>query len=217
MYIQYESRNYEGLKSTSEEAMDLFPNKARAYYFHGVANHELGDPDEAVSVLEQASIMAGNDGRLVFDIQAQLGLSYAQMDQQNSAQQAFEAALKLNASAPMVLNNYSYLLAQRGEQLEKALDMIKQANQLAPDQPLLQDTYGWVLYKNQDYKKAKEWTAKAIESGGEDNPNILEHYGDILFQLEEKDAAIEFWQKALDRGSQSKLLQKKIADRQLYE
>lgn len=217
MYIQYESRNYEALKSVSEEAMDLFPNKARAYYFNGLANHELGDPDEAVSMLEQALIMAGNDGRLVFDIQAQLGLSYAQLDQQNSAQQAFEAALQLNPRAPMVLNNYSYLLAQRGEQLEKALEMIKQANQLAPDQPLLQDTYGWVLYKTQDYKKAKEWTTKAIENGGEDNPNILEHYGDILFQLEEKDTAIEFWQKALDRGSQSKLLQKKIADRQLYE
>lgn len=217
MYIQHESRNYEELRSVSQEVMDLFPNKARAYYFNGVANHELGDPDEAVSMLEQALIMAGNDGRLVFDIQAQLGLSYAQLDQLNSARQAFEAALALNARAPMVLNNYSYLLAQRGEQLDKALDMIKQANQLAPDQPLFQDTYGWVLYKTQDYKKAKEWTAKALESGGEDNPNILEHYGDILFQLEEKDAAIEFWQKALDGGSRSKLLQKKIADRQLYE
>jgi len=217
MYILSESRDYTSLKNTSEEVMDFFPNKASAYYFNGLAYHELGNPGEAISTLEQALIMAGKDGRLIFDIQAQLGLSYAQLEQYNSAKQTFEAALQLNSNAPMVLNNYSYLLAQRGEELEKASEMIKKANQLAPNQFLLQDTYGWILYKMQNYKKAKEWTAKALENGGEGNPNVLEHYGDILFQLDDKNTAIEFWQKALDEGSQSRLLQKKIADRQLYE
>lgn len=216
MSIHSEAGDYKRLLQASEETMDYFPNKAQAYYFNGLANHELGDAEEAISSLEQALLMAGDDGRLIFSIQSQLALSYYVQEQYNSAQQAFEAALQLNAKAPLVLNNYSYFLAQRGEQLEKAADMARQATQLAPDQAVFQDTYGWVFYKMQDYKKAKEWIGKALKNGGLDKPNILEHYGDVLFQLESKDEAVEYWQKALDQGSKSKLLQKKIADRQLH-
>lgn len=217
MYIHYEARNFKRLQVVSEEVMDFFPNKARAYYFNAVAYHELDDPEEATGLLEQALLMAGQNGRLVFDIQAQLGRSYAKMDQFNSAREAFEAALEMNPKAPMVLNNYSYLLAQKGEELEKAAEMAEAANELAPNQAAFQDTYGWVQYKKQNYKQAREWMEKALENGGAQDPAVLEHYGDILFQLEEKDQAIEYWQKALDQGSTSKLLRKKIADRQLYE
>ena len=68
-----------------------------------------------------------------------------------------------------------------------------------------------------DYKKAKEWIGKAIENGGAESTTILEHYGDILFQLGDVDSALEYWSKALEKGGKSEFLEKKIADRKLYE
>ena len=67
------------------------------------------------------------------------------------------------------------------------------------------------------YNKAKDSIANALEIGGGNNPVTLEHYGDVLFQLNEVESAIEYWTKAQEKGSKSKLLEKKIADRQLYE
>ena len=50
-----------------------------------------------------------------------------------------------------------------------------------------------------------------------ESPTVLEHYGDILFQLGQVDQAIEQWNKALKLGSKSEFLEKKIADKKLYE
>jgi len=46
---------------------------------------------------------------------------------------------------------------------------------------------------------------------------VIEHYGDVLFQLGDIAEAIEQWEKARDLGEASELIDKKIADRKLYE
>ena len=125
--------------------------------------------------------------------------------------------MKINPKAHSILNRYSYYLALRGENLAKAKEMCTKANELFPNNPYYQDTYGWILYKIKEYSAAKEWIGKALANGGGEMPNILEHYGDVLFQLNDVENAIVNWQKALDRGSASEILEKKIADRQLYE
>ena len=95
--------------------------------------------------------------------------------------------------------------------------MSKRANDLKPKNPRLQDTQGWVLYKMKNYDSAKAWIQKALKNGGENMPDILEHYGDILYQLDDKEQALIYWQKAQEKGSTSELLEKKIADKKLYE
>jgi hypothetical protein len=46
---------------------------------------------------------------------------------------------------------------------------------------------------------------------------IIEHYGDILFKLGDVDSAVKQWQKAKGMDETSDLIDKKIADRKLYE
>ena len=58
---------------------------------------------------------------------------------------------------------------------------------------------------------------KALENGGSKNDIILEHHGDILFKLGDKENAYQSWLKAISIGSGSEFLQKKIADKKLYE
>ncbi len=217
MHIYNEERQYKDLLAFSERAMDYFPNQAVAHYLHGVAAHELGDNQEALSALQQALLMSGNNGFLRMQVQSRLGLAYNSMGQYGRADQSFEAALSLNPKSPEVLSQYAYALAERGERLEKAREMAALANDIVPKQPDYLFTYGWVLYQMKDYKKAREWMERALQNGGESNSRILEHYGDVLFQLSETEKAIGYWKQAREKGNGSGFLEKKITDGKLYE
>lgn len=218
MHIYKEERQYQELLEFSERAMDYFPNQAVAYYMHGLAANELGDDREALAALQQALMMSGNNGLLRMDIHTRLGLAYNALGQYERSDQSFEAALELNAQSPDVLSSYAYVLAERGERLEKAREMAALANDILPRNPEYLAAYSWVLYRMKDYKKAKEWMDKALQNGGDSYAEILEHYGDVLFQLNEVGQAMEYWKKAKGMGSgYSELLEKKIADRKLYE
>ena len=217
MYIYTEEYNIEGLLSASEKVIDLFPNQAKSYYFNGLANNELGNFSEAINMYQQAMMMSRRNPVMQSDLLRRMGAAYFQLKKYDRSDKAFESALQLNPKDYMALNDYSYYLASRGEKLEKAKEMITAANQLQSNKVVLQDTYGWVLYKMKDFDGAKEWFGKAMTNGGNQMPQILEHYGDALFQLNDIDGATQHWQMAMDKGAQSELLEKKIADRRLYE
>ena len=217
LYALYEEADYEALEEKAEEAMDFFPNKASAYYLYGTAVNELGDQDDALSALQQALLMAGNDQRMTYNIQARLGIVYGAMGDIGDAARAFDAALALNPQSAKVLSDYSLLLAKNGDRLDEAEEMARKANGLQPDTPEFQDAYGWVFYKRKDYNKAKKWVGEALKNGGDEHPRILEHYGDVLFQLGEQETALDYWNQAQEKGNTSKVLEKKINNKQLYE
>lgn len=217
MYIQLETKDFEAMLPLTEQAIDRFPNKAQAYYFNGVALGQSAQHKKAINSFRQALLMSRKNPILQVDIHNHLATEYFQLGQFEKSDQAFEKALKINPNDHMILNRYSTYLANRNDQLEKAKSMSARANELAPNQAIYQDTYGWILYRMGEYKAAKEWANKAISNGGEVSPLILEHYGDILFQLKETEEAVSYWQKALEKGSESTVLEKKIADRKLYE
>lgn len=215
--IHLEAKDFQSLRKDSEYAMDLYPNKAVLYYWNGLANARLKRPEDAIDAFSMAGMMVGNDGQLLADIKMHEGLVYFNMKKFAESETAFEKALELNPKDPEVLNSYSYTLALRSEKLDKASEMIQQALDLSPKNPSFLATYGWILYKKKDYKAAKKWLAQAMENGGADNPTILERYGDVLFHLNDSEGALQYWTEAREKGSTSELLEKKIADRQLYE
>jgi tetratricopeptide (TPR) repeat protein len=94
---------------------------------------------------------------------------------------------------------------------------LQQALQLAPENPGVESAHGRVFYKRKDFAKAEQWLSKALQHGGDQDPPTLDHFGDLQFQLQAVDKAVEYWQKALDLGYSSPKLEKKIADRKLYE
>lgn len=217
LYIQLELKNYEALAKDSELAMDVFPNKALVYYLNGLALNELGKNKDALDALEQALMMAGRDGRMQFDVQSRLGQVFNALKRYDEADAALDAAMQLNGDAPELLNNYSFMLAERNSDLAKAKTMAEKANKILPGIPEYEDTHGWVLYRMKDYEGAQGWLGKALKNSQEKDPQILEHYGDVLYQLGDVDQAIQYWTKSQGMGNKSALIEKKIADRKLYE
>ena len=217
MYLNFELQDFDALLKTSNDALDVFPNKAKAYYLNGIANSEKGNYNDAIDGFQQALMMSAKNERMQSDIHGRLGEVYHNSKKYEKSDKSFEKALKLNPDAYTILDSYSFHLALRGENLDKAQEMSKRSIDLKPNEPRLQDTYGWILYKMKNYDDAKDWLEKALQNGGESMPTVLEHYGDILFQLNDKEQALLYWQKAQEKGSTSELLEKKITDKQLYE
>jgi tetratricopeptide (TPR) repeat protein len=213
MSIHEDQENYTTLLSVTEKAFDYFPNQARAYYYNGIAAYHLKKNQQAISSWKQALMMSRKEEALQQDIHYRLGLVYLEEKDFEKSNQSFDKALELNPNNAILLNNYSHLLATRGERLDRAKEMAARCNELRPNNPNYQETYGWVLYKMKDYEGAKLWLGKALENGGDQFPDILEHYGDVLFQMGDTDQAIEFWQKAQQKGSKSGSLERKISSK----
>ncbi|HFC00831.1 MAG TPA: tetratricopeptide repeat protein [Phaeodactylibacter sp.] len=217
MYLNYELQDFDALLKTSNDALEIFPNKAKIYYLNGIANSEKHNYQDAIDAFQQALMMSAKNQRMQSDIYGRLGEVYHNMKKYQLSDKNFEKAIEISPNAYSLLDSYSFHLALRGEQLEKAKEMSKRSIELKPNEPRLLDTYGWILYKMKSYDDAKKWVGDALENGGEMMPTVLEHYGDILFQINEKDKALGYWMKAQEKGSASELLEKKIMNKRLYE
>lgn len=216
-FILSEMDRNEELAQETDKALELFPNQPIIYFFNGLANSQLKQYDKAVKVLNSGKDLAVGNLALKVQFYSSLGDAYNNLEQYKESDKAFEEALKYDENNSYVLNNYSYYLSLRGDNLERAKEMSLKSNELDPGNTSFQDTYAWILYVSGDYTDALVWIEKAYQSGGSESAVILEHYGDILFKIGRIDDAVSYWQKALDKGSDSESLPKKIADKQLYE
>ena len=87
--------------------------------------------------------------------------------------------------------------------------------EMHPENATYLDTHGWVLYVSGQFKESKKYLEKAVSL--DEDGTVIEHYGDVLFQLGDVAGAIIQWERARDLGEASELIEKKIADRKLYE
>lgn len=142
---------------------------------------------------------------------------------QDAPQQAIESL----EQARMMSGRNNALKAQALAQLGIALQAsgdearsdqhLQQALQLAPENPGVESAFAQVFYKRKNYEQSAQWFDKALKHGGDQDPVALERFGDLQYQLQALDKALMYWQQALDLGYKSPKLEKKIADRKLYE
>ena len=95
----------------------------------------------------------------------------------------------------------------------------KMSARLAKDNPMnstFLDTHAWVLFVKGKYREAKKVIEKAIDLGNARAVHF-EHYGDILYKIGDIENAVLQWQKAKGMDSNLHLIDKKIADKKLYE
>lgn len=217
IYLEIQSGKYFAASNHCSEALEYYPNQALLYYFSGMIHLRWHAYPQAVSALEQGKKLAANNQALLADFLALLGEAYHGMREYEKSDKAFEEALTLNPGNEIVANNYSYFLALRGTNLERAEKLSAQLIKSHPDNNSFLDTHAWVLYKQKKYREARKIMERVISSG-KANATHLEHFGDILYQLGDVDLAVQYWKKAREQsGSDNELLNKKIANRKLYE
>lgn len=213
--IMMQNDAYNELITQSNAALELFPNQVVVYFYKGLAQLQLSKHAEAIKTLEQGLFFVANNKELESQFFGAIGDAYHALDNHTASDKAYINALKANPNNALVLNNYSYYLAERGESLNEAYIMSKRAIELEPNMPSYLDTYAWVLYKLKRYKEALTYIDMAIAI--DQNAVHYEHKGDILFRLEEVGLAVKFWQKALELNPENEKIKQKINARKIQD
>lgn len=115
---------------------------------------------------------------------------------------------------PNVLNYLGYAMADRGENLDEALTMLRNAMRLRPGSGAILDSYGWALYKSGRFEDA----ATVLERAAGLAPNLAEvadHLGDVYWRTGRQEEARLEWRRALTLNptdDQAKALETKLVD-----
>lgn len=215
MLLDVELRQPDSVLVHTEKALELFPNQAVFWYYNGTSYFEKKNYPRAIKSLEYGKKLTPDDPKQVAQFNLLLGDSYHSVKDYPKSNGAYEAVLAQDPDNPHVLNNYSYYLSLRNEELPKAKALSGKLVAKFPNDETYLDTHAWVLYKMKDYQAARKVLEKIAVTSK--NGTIVEHYGDVLFQLGEKAQAVQQWQRAQTLGDASALIGKKIKDQQLYE
>lgn len=216
LYLETKLEQYDNVIRHVEDALEVFPNQGMLHYFSGFAHLRKRNFPEAVFSFEQAKKLISNNTALTAEINSMLGDAYNALKQYDKSDAAYEASLATKPDNDIVLNNYSYYLSLRKQNLDKAEKMASGLVKKYPDNPTYLDTYAWVLFAMEKYKEAKKVMERAIGTG-KANATHFEHYGDILFKLGDVEEAVAQWEKARGTNANNETLNKKIANRKIYE
>lgn len=174
-----------------------FPHLASVWLNLADLERRRGHPEQGVAALRDGlkSVPTAADSG---GLQAVAGDMLAQMKHYNDAYASYEAALKVSPEDATLLNNYGYLLADRGERLNDALRLIKKAHDLRPEASFINDSYGWVLFRTGDLTKALTYLMKADSLAP--NAETSEHIGDVYKAKRDTAKAQEWWQRSVQQN-----------------
>jgi tetratricopeptide (TPR) repeat protein len=174
-------------------------------YFLGLALVASGDTVGAVDVLRQAArkdtVTAGPAFLL-----ARIADARGNREEATHWMRRVISADSTNAAA---WNYVGYTQADAGVNLTEALDQIRHALALEPNNSAYLDSYGWVLFKLGRFEEARQ----ALEQAAQHQPQeseILEHLGDVYVRLGRTEDARRVYKLALRSASDRPVLELKL-------
>ncbi len=164
------------------KALQYYPMQPIFYWYAGVSSAVLKDNENAVNYLEKGRRYTADKLQMA-NFDAFLGDLYHEQGDEEKAFEAYERTLRNDPDNVLVLNNYAYYLAVKGQDLDKALEMSTKAIAAEPDNPVYLDTHAWVLYMKGDYKEAEKHMSKAMKLLKEPDETYTNHYEAIKNKL----------------------------------
>ncbi len=210
-----------------EDAMEAIPESAEFHYYSGLWNYSKNHDEDAIKFMLKADSIVEASGRKALtednrkDLWNFLFVYYYKNGQKEQCYKYLDRHLEAFPNDIGALNNYAYILATDGVDLDKAEALSKKTIEKEPLEPVYLDTYAYILMKKGKLTYAKFYIEQAIEyMKSAPDAVIYEHYGDILFLSGNVDTAVEYWKKSLEieRDGQDKdKLKIKINTRQYVE
>jgi len=181
-------------------------------YLSGLACSQLQDFASARKHFSAAEVIASTTetNRLDAALYFQLGVTAERTGDIPAAVRAFEQCLKLDPHFHPAQNYLGYMWAERGENLDRARQLIQQAVQADPNNSAYLDSMAWVLFRLGQPDQALPWMEKALQTMEEPDPTLFDHYGDILAALGRMEEARRAWQRALELDPDNAVIREKL-------
>lgn len=173
----------------------------------GYVYRQMGQPDKEIETY-RSGLNHMRDEQSQSQLLFTLGSAYEQHGRIDESVATFEELVAKEPDFDQALNYLGYMLADRGERLEYARELIERAVSISPDNAAYLDSYGWVFYRLGDYKEALVHLKKAVTL--DSDPVILDHLGDVYHAVGNTEQARTWWQKALEIDPDNEQIKEKL-------
>ena len=198
-------------------AIESHPNQPFPSLAIGIALNRKKEYTKALRELLKGKDLVFDDNFLESNFLQEIGNSYYGQEKFKISFDYYEMSIALDSNNFILLNNYSYYLALRKTNLERAEELMLKVIAKFPNNSTYLDTYGWVMFQLGAYSESEKFLFKAIINSDGQSGEILEHYGDVLYKLKKIDEANVFWNKSKKTGNYSKKLIQKISENKFIE
>jgi len=192
------------------KAVAIFPDDLNINFFLGSILNQKKKTDEAIPLLERCL-------QINPDFVDAIGTLAMILDEKKMFAQSdslYERALELKPDNDLLMNNYSYSLTCRGQNLDFALDLAHRAVAADSTNGAYLDTLGWIYFKKGMYEKAITLLAESVAEIP-DNATLLYHLGMAFYKKGDTEKARQHLQNALqisDRFSEAENARQVLAE-----
>jgi tetratricopeptide (TPR) repeat protein len=163
-----------------KKAVELDPKLMSSYRLLAQYYARTGRTAETIQTYENALKISPDQAQ----IHHFLGVLYEYGGQKDKAVEHYEAAIRSEPNLGEAKNNLAYLFAEKGDQLDRALDLAQEAKALMPDDPNTADTLGWVLYRRGVPSAAIGYLKEAVAGtrAGDPNLGLIRHHLALAYE-----------------------------------
>ncbi|MXZ32221.1 MAG: tetratricopeptide repeat protein [Gammaproteobacteria bacterium] len=120
------------------------------------------------------------------------------------SEEDLQQIIRMKPDNSRALNHLGYMLADRTERYEEALELIERAIALEPEDPAIIDSLGWAQYKLGILEEALENLRRAYAAFPDHE--VAAHLGEVLWALDRREEAEQIWEEALTENPESEFV-----------
>jgi tetratricopeptide (TPR) repeat protein len=184
-------------KARLKALIDKDPRNTDAIMTLGNIHRNNEEFAEAAEVYSKAIALIGLPNRSDWTAFYYRGIAHERMKKWENAESDLRRALSLEPDQPMVLNYLGYSMIEKKINLPEAMEMVRKAVELRPNDGYIVDSLGWAHYQLGEYEEAVKQLERAVELKPAD-PVIADHLGDAYWRTGRKLEARFQWQHAKD-------------------
>ena len=189
--FRIEQKQQEEALSFLDKHVEFFKKSSSFLHYSFLLSVEK-EHQKSISVLQKGLKKLPEDEEILF----YLGSLHYELGDEDKMAFFMKKVLLKNPDNYQALNHLSYAMAEKGVELDQALEWAQKALELSPESGHVLDTLGWIFYKKKEFQKARRYLEKAYEKEPQDVV-VLEHLGDVYIHLSLHQKAIDIYKKAL--------------------
>lgn len=175
-----------------EEAVKIEPDEDQLYHSLSLAYMSENNYQVAIKNIRKAIEIDDKKDSYYFE----LGALLERVGNYDEAINSMQQVLEINPMHSNAHNFIGYMYALQGKKLDLAIDHLKKALMIQPQNGYFLDSLGWVYFKKGENKKALAEIKKAMIYTDPD-PVLYEHLGDIHYSLKNYFEANKAWKISL--------------------
>lgn len=175
-----------------QKAIALEQGQSELYLILASLYETKKEYEKAIKIIEGGLSYDRDNTDLIF----RLGVLLDKSGDKKSCIEQMQKILDIDPDHADSLNYIGYTYAEQGIKLDEAMDLIKRASELKPDNGYIIDSLGWVYYQKGLYNEAVRHLERAAELTPDD-PTIKEHLGDACLKQKTYAKALTHYEAAL--------------------